>query len=339
MSKSNNYKYDTVVDLNGNTCHTKIIKMVGFEKEVLDIGCATGYIARALKENFHCRVTGIDIDQYAARKAAKFCERIVIGDIENMDFQKELKGKKFDVVIFGDVLEHLRDPWHVLEMVRLIIKDKGYVVASIPNIRYFSIIAELLEGNFEYRQLGLLDKTHLRFFTKKSIMQLFNETGYEIRSWNRQIVMPKDSEHKVDLDKFPRSLISYFGNEEEIFTYQYIIKAIPIRDGQASKKSVQEFEISTIQELTDTIAENDNQIKHMEQKIAENDNQIKHMEQKIAENDNQIKHMEQKIAEKNNQIKAMYNSWSWRIGRVATRPLGAIINLDKQDRKKNSKNR
>src|SRR5215216_3309504 len=107
-------KYEAEINLeNKNSSHTLIVELVGYDKHVLDIGTSTGYLAKVLVER-GCLVTGIEIDPKAARQAEEHCERVIVGDVESLDLREELDEGSFDVIIFGDVLEHLKDPLRAL---------------------------------------------------------------------------------------------------------------------------------------------------------------------------------------------------------------------------------
>jgi len=189
------------VDLSIDSAHTKLIKLVGENKKVLEVGCSTGYVSKVLTEQNNCTITGIEVASEAANKAAKFCSRIITGDVELMDYSKELAAEQFDVITFGDVLEHLKNPGNVLTSLKPFLKNNGYLIASIPNIGHISIVLELLEGKFDYRSSGVLDDTHLRFFTKDGIQRLFNESGLDIVHWDRVIIKPEETEFKTVLNK------------------------------------------------------------------------------------------------------------------------------------------
>jgi len=145
---------------------------------VLDVGCASGYLAERYAAR-GCRVFGIESDAANAERARRFCENVVVGDIENANDRAELPGP-FDFVVFGDVLEHLRDPWAVLAATRALLADDARVIASIPNIAHWRARREIALGRFPYAESGLFDKTHLRFFTLASARALAQTAGYEI---------------------------------------------------------------------------------------------------------------------------------------------------------------
>lgn len=217
------------VDPGGSGTHSKFVRMIGRGKKVLEVGCASGYISAVLRDSFGCEVTGVEINAGDASVAAGICKRVVEGDIESMDLAGALGGERFDVITFGDVLEHLRDPRGALVGVRGFIAEGGYVVASIPNIAHISIILGLLEGEFAYKNLGLLDDSHIRFFTKKSILKLFRDAGYEITFWDRTVMEPATTEFGTVTEKFPLSLLSFLGEGGELLTYQFLVKAVPVK--------------------------------------------------------------------------------------------------------------
>lgn len=281
------------IDLNSESSHAKLLRLVGKGKKVLEVGCATGYVSKVLKEKLNCYVTGIEIDHEAAKEAEKYCEKVIVGDIEEIDLFKTLGDERFDVITFGDVLEHLKNPERVLAAVRTFLADGGYVLASIPNIAHISVALELLSGRFDYRSLGLLDDTHLRFFTKKSILSLFRNTGYEIVLWDRVIVKPEDTEFQTVLDSYPHSLMSFFESGSEALTYQFIVKAIPYHPNKNFAELQKEWENSVLQEIRDKLAEK-----------------------------------ERELAEKERELESIYNLWSWKI----TAPLRWLSKLLKRSK-------
>ena len=164
--------------------------MIGSGKSVLEVGCASGVQTRLFKERLGCKVTGIELDASAAEDARPFCEKLIIGNIETLEISKSLSSERFDTVVFADVLEHLYTPANALEKVRPFIKSGGDLIASVPNITHASICWEIAHGRFNYRKYGLLDNTHIRFFTKRTLSELFEAAGYRILSLDRVIKLP-----------------------------------------------------------------------------------------------------------------------------------------------------
>lgn len=146
---------------------------------VLDIGCGAGEFGRLIKTRIGAQVWGIELVKEVADEAALKLDRVLAGNIETGEL--ELPDGYFDCVICNDVLEHLVDPWQVLGMLRSKLRANGVVIASIPNMRYFQVLKDLLvRKRWEYRDNGILDRTHLRFFTVNGVRELFETSGYKI---------------------------------------------------------------------------------------------------------------------------------------------------------------
>jgi 2-polyprenyl-3-methyl-5-hydroxy-6-metoxy-1,4-benzoquinol methylase len=145
----------------------------------LDIGCGEGLFGQLIKQQRGAEVWGIELFAQAAEKAKERLEQVFVGNIETDQF--DVPDAYFDCIVFNDVLEHLYYPWDVLNKVKKMLKVNGYIVASIPNVRYYVNIKKLLRDcDWDYEKCGLLDRTHIRFFTKNSIRKMFVETGYTI---------------------------------------------------------------------------------------------------------------------------------------------------------------
>jgi 2-polyprenyl-3-methyl-5-hydroxy-6-metoxy-1,4-benzoquinol methylase len=217
------FKYTQFQDDPAST-HSKIVSLVPPATRVLEFGCATGYMTEVLKNRLGCTVVGIEIDRDAAALAEQYAERVIVGDAETIDYAAELAGEEFDVVLFADVLEHLKEPADVLRRVRPFVAENGVVVASIPNIAHASVRLALLGGEFRYRQWGLLDDTHLRFFTRASIQDLFEETGYVVTHWLRQRLDVGETEIKVP--QVPETVREWLASDPEATTYQFVLRAV-----------------------------------------------------------------------------------------------------------------
>jgi 2-polyprenyl-3-methyl-5-hydroxy-6-metoxy-1,4-benzoquinol methylase len=226
-SMENALRYHIEVDLSqGNTSHAQLIRLTGRNKQVLEVGPATGYVTKVLRER-GCRVWCIENDAEAAKVAAEYSEGMVIADVEALDFASTFQEERFDVVTFGDVLEHLVDPTGVLVRVKEVLKPGGYVVASVPNIAHASIRLSLLRGQFQYTEMGLLDRTHLRFFTRDSLAGLFADAGYEVRAWRRVLTDPFATEVDLREENYPAYLREAARGDLEALTYQFVVSAYP----------------------------------------------------------------------------------------------------------------
>jgi O-antigen biosynthesis protein len=223
--KATDFKYTRYDDSPGST-HNLVVELVPEEASVLEVGCATGYMSDVLVRRKGCRVAGIELDPTAAAEASAYCERVIVGDVETLDLKDHLEGERFNAVLFADVLEHLREPAAVLRRVQPFLAEGGAVVASIPNIAHISVRLALLSGEFRYRNLGLLDETHLRFFTRASIVDLFESTGFVVSTWRRRRIELSDSEIHPPTH-VPGGLSSWLGSDPELTTYQFVIRAVP----------------------------------------------------------------------------------------------------------------
>lgn len=187
---------------------------------ILEVGCGAGATLLALKNLYkNANLYGIEISENAGKVAMGIAD-IIIGNIEDMTLP--YKEKYFDYIIFGDVLEHLVDPWKTLDKLRKYIKDDGYIIASIPNIMHIGVIRQILTGNFTYEDSGILDRTHLRFFTAYEIQNMLLKCGFNLDNiYSKEVFISEDEKNLInDLCK-----ITNEGYKPQYLTYQYILKA------------------------------------------------------------------------------------------------------------------
>lgn len=146
-------------------------------RRVLEIGCGAGMTGKALKDRGVEEVVGVELEPEPGRNAMQYYDRVIVGDAEKITLP--YKEGHFDCVIYGDVLEHLVDPWRLLREHNRLLRTGGVIICSIPNIRYFKVTNNLvLRGRWEYEDDGVLDRTHLRFFTKASIERMVADAGF-----------------------------------------------------------------------------------------------------------------------------------------------------------------
>jgi 2-polyprenyl-3-methyl-5-hydroxy-6-metoxy-1,4-benzoquinol methylase len=165
--------------------HRLVLEEVPDGARVLDVGCATGYLAAELSRR-GCTIDGIEFDPAAAQQARAHCREVVVGDLEapftHAEVQRMLADAPPEIIICADVLEHLRDPWTVLAWLRTLLAPGGRAVISVPNIAHWTARRALLRGRFDYADHGLLDRTHLRFFTRASAAELARRAGFAVRA-------------------------------------------------------------------------------------------------------------------------------------------------------------
>ncbi len=193
---------------------------------VLEFGCATGYMSQVLRDRLGARVIGVELDSDSARLAAPYCERVLVGDAEELDLETELGRERFDAILFADVLEHLRHPAVLLRRVRQFVAEGGVVVASIPNVAHASVRLALLGGSFRYTEQGLLDEGHLRFFTREGVLDLFESSGYLITQWLRRRLEVGETEISVP-PSVPEEARAWATGDPEATTYQFVVCAVP----------------------------------------------------------------------------------------------------------------
>jgi 2-polyprenyl-3-methyl-5-hydroxy-6-metoxy-1,4-benzoquinol methylase len=217
-----------VADLGLSDGHQMMIEAVPPGVRVLDVGCAGGYLARPLTEA-GCTVVGVEPDPAAAESARGACASVTQGDFEDPAVRAGLPGP-FDAVIFGDVLEHLRDPWAALEGTRPLLAPGARVIVSIPNIAHWSARLTILRGRFPHADSGLFDKTHLRFFTRRSAHELAERTGYTVeREQFTRWALPLGPFARFVPDRTEAAAARF---RPELFALQFVLTLRPARRAQ-----------------------------------------------------------------------------------------------------------
>lgn len=181
-------------------------------KSVLEVGCAAGGTGRLLRSLGVEHLIGIELNPVYAAIASEHYSNIFVGDAEMLD-QSLVEDNSLDCIIYSDVLEHFRDPWALLRRHVAYLRPGGHVAASIPNIRYYKAVHDLVfRDKWEYRDAGILDRGHLRFFTWRSIEELFHETGLQIVNlkYNRRGSFPLKLLNKVLLNRLSPFLVKQY---------------------------------------------------------------------------------------------------------------------------------
>lgn len=208
-----------------NDSHALAIGRVPARSDVLDLGAADGSIASVLVR-MDCRVWGVEFDAAAANEARRWCEAVEIADLNNLNLADAFNGQDFDIVLMLDILEHLVDPTSVLKKVREVLRPDGWAVISLPNVAHISVRLALLRGRFTYTDLGLLDKTHLRFFDPKGVHELLQAAGWRAFDVARVTRRPGTTEIELDDDVDPH-LVMELERDRDALTYQFVIAAAP----------------------------------------------------------------------------------------------------------------
>jgi len=162
--------------------HDLVQKIPIGSNRVLDVGCAEGATGFLLKQSGRAsEVVGIELISEAARNAESRLDHVIFGDLEQLPLDEPFISKaSFDYILCGDVLEHLKDPWLQLKRLSTLLKPNAYIIISLPNVRHYSVVFPLLfRGDWKYLDSGILDATHLRFFTKKTALLLVEGAGLQ----------------------------------------------------------------------------------------------------------------------------------------------------------------
>jgi SAM-dependent methyltransferase len=217
-------EYDVPVDPDAdNNAHSAAIRLVGSDQRVLEVGCWSGHVTRHLADRGNS-VIGVELDPEAARRAEAFAERVHVADIDRTPLS-ELETGPFDVILFGDVLEHLHDPRQVLEDAVGLLAPEGRFVISIPNVSHIDARMMLLQGNWEYQADGLLDRTHLRWFTRRSLRELLADVGFVATHVERIRTPFGSSNLPFEREAVSPELIGYATADPEAFTLQFVVEA------------------------------------------------------------------------------------------------------------------
>ena len=220
------YEYDLDPDDENSTAATVYRMARAGGKRVLDLGSGPAIVSSRLKRVDGRAVTCVDND--AERLAAardRGIERTIVADLDGPAWVDELAGEQFDVIILADVLEHLVHPAATLEAIRerRLLSDDGFCVVSIPNASHEAIIAELMAGRFTYREAGLLDSTHLRFFTRDTFTRFCEERGFTITELHRTVYPIEDTEMSERAAGLPLDVrLEIAEANPEARTYQFV---------------------------------------------------------------------------------------------------------------------
>lgn len=230
MSNYTNNLFDPKVK---NNSWTNLYDYVPKKSRVLDIGCSSGNFGDVLRHEKNCDVTGLDIDAADIAEAKKKLNNAYVRNVETDDLSDL---GVFDVIIFADVLEHLLDPIGALSKAKTLLKPKGRILFSIPNMAHISIRLHLLRGFFEYTPIGLLDRTHLHYYDEHEVQHIFNEALLhidEVNACTKPLAKSQISERLYDIglsivdDRFYKLL-----DRTKADVFQFVGFATPVSSRQ-----------------------------------------------------------------------------------------------------------
>ncbi len=226
QEKTLNYTY--AVDPDSDTAAASILKFVGKHKKVLEIGAGPGSVTRVLQDLNQCNVTALEVYPEYIERLKEFCPEVIGADLNDPHWHKLFtENHKFDVVVAGDVLEHLYDPLTCLKNMTTLLNDSGSIVISLPHVGHAVISACLWDGDFEYGEWGLLDRTHIRFFGIKNIQKLIEDANLKIIDFSFIIRSPSLTEFAERWSRLPQELQTEIMANPFACVYQVVLKVVP----------------------------------------------------------------------------------------------------------------
>ena len=225
--------YESNVDpLRPNDAHGISLQLVGRNKTVLELGAAAGHVTKSLKDLGNT-VTAVERDGRFLESLRGIADDVHITDLDWLNLRELLGDRTFDVILAGDVLEHCSRPDLVLHQCHDLLAPGGSVVVSLPNIAHGDVRLALLTGRFEYREIGLLDSTHLRFFTRESIVRFADSCGFDVTEIFGSTAPIGSTEFGAPDASIPREAIEYVQADRDHTVYQYVSRLVP-RVGMSS---------------------------------------------------------------------------------------------------------
>ena len=218
-------RYHRQLDPEGDDSLARLLRRIPARSRVLELGPATGYCSRYLRETLGCTVDAVELSGEMAEQARPWCGQLVVGDVETLDLDLAFSGKTYDVILCADVLEHLCDPWSLAARMANRLAPGGRLLLSVPNVGYLGLLVDLLRGNFRYRDEGLLDRSHLRFFTFDSLREMLEQTGWHLWGAEQVGLSLTDSEFRVRLESLSPALRDELLARSDAFCYQWVVEA------------------------------------------------------------------------------------------------------------------
>jgi hypothetical protein len=230
----------------------------------------------------------------------RYCSRVIVGDVERLSLEEVFGEQRFDVILAGDFLEHLAHPLELLQKLKRYLSEGGYVVASVPNIAHGSVRLSLLQGKFEYKDIGILDRTHLRFFTLESILRLFCDAGFAIVDVQRvrqdPFKEPYVDRPQLDQPELPPDLKRLIEDDPDSATVQFVVKAFPVNSSAA--------QLHTLLTLQLQIQEKEKKVLNLEKMLTDLRNALEDRDHTISSLKDQIQTLQSGIESFRQQIES-----------------------------------
>jgi methionine biosynthesis protein MetW len=217
-------KYSREITVDGGDSLSRIAALVAADSEVLDLGVGNGSLGRFLARELNCEVDGADLSEQSLQEAAADYRELHQVDLEQADALQCFGDQRYDAIVMADVLEHLRNPGQLLLQAGNFLKPDGRLLLSIPNVAYAGVALELLEGRFDYREEGILDDTHVRFYTLQSIRELVRDAGFAIDSLDAvELPLHRSEFGGAVPERIPAALRQALAERGDSLAYQYVL--------------------------------------------------------------------------------------------------------------------
>lgn len=222
-----NYHYERLYG-QGENAGDIVLAMVPQDARVLELGAGPGSITRRLRGERGSRVTAVELEASFLPHLAPHCERVIQANLNETAWVSELGGERFDALVAADVLEHLNRPQDLLRACEALLTPEGSVVISLPHIGHAVIHACLMDEDFEYRDAGLLDSTHIRFFGLKNMQALVEGAGFKVVDAGFVSRAPEDTEYADRWRRAPEDLKAVVLRNLHATVYQCVLRAVPV---------------------------------------------------------------------------------------------------------------
>jgi 2-polyprenyl-3-methyl-5-hydroxy-6-metoxy-1,4-benzoquinol methylase len=240
MAKAAAHTYDYEIDLDSDVAPARVLRMVGRQKKVLEIGAGPGSVTRHLSGTLGCDVVALEIDPTAIEFLKPHARSVHMLNLNDPGWSGEIASKEglFDVVIAADVLEHVYNPWAVLGGMKSLLNPTGSVILSIPHVGHAVVAACLIDEDFEYRPWGLLDQTHIRFFGIRNIQNLYASQGLAIEQSEFVVRTPEMTEFVHRWRRLTPEMRAALERNRFSHVYQVVSRAVPRERAQREMRLI-----------------------------------------------------------------------------------------------------
>jgi 2-polyprenyl-3-methyl-5-hydroxy-6-metoxy-1,4-benzoquinol methylase len=214
----------SIIDNKDDNSLAAINQFIKPNSHILEFGSSSGYFTRYLKEERQAIVDIVELDAICAETAAGYARDCCIGDIEGYRWKDAYCSRTYDYILFADVLEHLREPWFVLKEASQMLKPDGRIIISVPNVAHIQILASLYNNDFSYNERGILDNSHLRFFTEATMRHMIEEAGMEVCGLIpiQCIMLPEGCGTKWNNSSVPAKVRRILAEKQHAYTMQFV---------------------------------------------------------------------------------------------------------------------